>query len=48
MCAWLLARKHAMSCNFYGAVAYIAALGIIGAAAYIFVVGDIKRVEIAD
>lgn len=33
--------------SFYGAVAYIAALGLIGAAAYIFVVGDIKRVELA-
>jgi ACS family D-galactonate transporter-like MFS transporter len=32
--------------SFYGAVAYIAALGLVGATAYIFVVGEIKRVEI--
>jgi ACS family D-galactonate transporter-like MFS transporter len=32
--------------SFYGAVAYIAALGLVGAVAYIFVVGEIKRVEI--
>jgi ACS family D-galactonate transporter-like MFS transporter len=33
--------------SFYGALAYIAALGLIGAAAYIFIVGDVRRVEIA-
>ncbi|HUQ52917.1 MAG TPA: MFS transporter [Gammaproteobacteria bacterium] len=33
--------------SFYGALAYIAALGLIGAAAYVFIVGDVRRVEIA-
>ena len=33
--------------SFYGALAYIATLGIVGAAAYIFLVGEVKRVEIA-
>jgi len=33
--------------SFYGALAYIATLGLIGAAAYIFVVGEVRRVEIA-
>jgi MFS transporter, ACS family, D-galactonate transporter len=32
--------------SFYGALAYIGALGLIGAAAYIFVVGDVERVSI--
>jgi MFS transporter, ACS family, D-galactonate transporter len=32
--------------SFYGALVYIAALGLIGAAAYIFVVGEVRRVEI--
>jgi MFS transporter, ACS family, D-galactonate transporter len=33
--------------SFYGALAYIATLGLVGAAAYIFIVGEVKRVEIA-
>jgi ACS family D-galactonate transporter-like MFS transporter len=32
--------------SFYGALAYIAVLGLVGAAAYIFIVGDVHRVEI--
>jgi MFS transporter, ACS family, D-galactonate transporter len=32
--------------SFYGALAYIATLGLIGAAAYIFIVGEVRRVEI--
>jgi ACS family D-galactonate transporter-like MFS transporter len=32
--------------SFYGALTYIAALGLVGAAAYIFVLGEVKRVEI--
>ncbi|MFL6851637.1 MAG: MFS transporter [Sphingomicrobium sp.] len=32
--------------SFYGALAYIGALGLIGAAAYIFIVGDVHRVEL--
>ena len=32
--------------SFYGALAYIAALGLVGAAAYVFIVGEVKRVEI--
>lgn len=32
--------------SFYGALAYIGVLGLIGAAAYIFIVGDVHRVEI--
>ncbi len=34
--------------SFYGALAYIAALGLIGAAAYVFIVGEVKRVDIDD
>jgi ACS family D-galactonate transporter-like MFS transporter len=33
--------------SFYFALAYIAALGLIGAAAYVFIVGEVKRVEIS-
>ena len=33
--------------SFYGALAYIAALGLVGAAAYVFIVGEVSRVEIA-
>lgn len=33
--------------SFYGALTYIAVLGIVGAAAYVFILGDVKRVEIA-
>ena len=33
--------------SFYGALAYIAALGLVGAAAYVFIVGEVKRVELA-
>jgi MFS transporter, ACS family, D-galactonate transporter len=33
--------------SFYGALTYIAALGLVGAAAYIFILGDVRRVEIA-
>lgn len=32
--------------SFYGALAYIAALGLVGAGAYVFIVGEVKRVEI--
>jgi len=32
--------------SFYGALAYIGILGLVGAAAYIFIVGDVHRVEI--
>lgn len=32
--------------SFYGALAYIGALGLIGAAAYIFIVGEVERVSI--
>ena len=32
--------------SFYFALAYIGVLGLIGAAAYIFIVGDVRRVEI--
>jgi ACS family D-galactonate transporter-like MFS transporter len=31
--------------SFYGALAYIGVLGLVGAAAYIFIVGDVRRVE---
>jgi ACS family D-galactonate transporter-like MFS transporter len=31
--------------SFYGALAYIAALGLIGAAAYIFIVGEVVRLD---
>jgi ACS family D-galactonate transporter-like MFS transporter len=33
--------------SFYGALAYIATLGLVGAVAYIFIVGEVRRVEIA-
>lgn len=33
--------------SFYGALTYIATLGLVGAAAYIFIVGEVRRVEIA-
>ena len=32
--------------SFYGALFYIATLGLVGAAAYVFIVGEVKRVEI--
>jgi ACS family D-galactonate transporter-like MFS transporter len=32
--------------SFYGALAYIGALGLIGAAAYVFIVGEVERVSI--
>jgi ACS family D-galactonate transporter-like MFS transporter len=32
--------------SFYGALAYIGVLALVGAAAYIFIVGDVVRVEI--
>jgi ACS family D-galactonate transporter-like MFS transporter len=32
--------------SFYGALAYIATLGLIGAAAYVFIVGEVRRVEV--
>jgi MFS transporter, ACS family, D-galactonate transporter len=32
--------------SFYGALAYVGALGLIGAAAYIFIVGEVERVSI--
>lgn len=32
--------------SFYGALAYVAALGLVGVAAYVFVVGPVERVEI--
>ncbi len=32
--------------SFYGALAYIAALGLVGAAAYIFILGPVERIEI--
>ena len=32
--------------SFYGALAYIGVLALIGAGAYIFIVGDVHRVEI--
>jgi MFS transporter, ACS family, D-galactonate transporter len=31
--------------SFYGALAYVAALGLVGVAAYVFVVGPVERVE---
>ena len=34
--------------SFYGALAYIGALGVIGAAAYIFVLGPVERVKLND
>ena len=33
--------------SFYGAVTYIAALGLVGAAAYVFILGEVRRVVIA-
>jgi ACS family D-galactonate transporter-like MFS transporter len=33
--------------SFYGALTYIAALGLVGAAAYIFILGDVRRLEIS-
>jgi ACS family D-galactonate transporter-like MFS transporter len=33
--------------SFYGALTYIAALGLVGAAAYVFILGEVRRVEIA-
>ena len=33
--------------SFYGALAYIATLGLIGAAAYIFILGDVRRLQLA-
>jgi ACS family D-galactonate transporter-like MFS transporter len=32
--------------SFYAALAYISVLGLVGATAYIFIVGDVRRVEI--
>ncbi|MCP5143495.1 MAG: MFS transporter [Gammaproteobacteria bacterium] len=32
--------------SFYGALAYIGALGLVGAAAYVFIVGDVVRVTL--
>jgi MFS transporter, ACS family, D-galactonate transporter len=32
--------------SFYGALTYIAALGLVGAAAYVFILGEVRRVEI--
>ena len=32
--------------SFYGALAYIATLGLVGAAAYVFIVGEVKRVTV--
>ena len=32
--------------SFYGALAYIGTLALVGAASYIFIVGDVHRVEI--
>jgi len=33
--------------SFYGALAYVGALGLVGVAAYVFIVGPVERVEIA-
>jgi ACS family D-galactonate transporter-like MFS transporter len=33
--------------SFYGALTYIATLGLVGAAAYVFILGEVRRVEIA-
>jgi MFS transporter, ACS family, D-galactonate transporter len=33
--------------SFYGALAYVGALGFVGVAAYLFIVGPVERVEIA-
>jgi ACS family D-galactonate transporter-like MFS transporter len=32
--------------SFYGALAFIGVLALIGAASYIFIIGDVHRVEI--
>ena len=32
--------------SFYGALAFIGALALVGAAAYVFVIGDVERVEV--
>ena len=32
--------------SFYGALAYIGTLALVGAASYVFIVGDVHRVEI--
>jgi MFS transporter, ACS family, D-galactonate transporter len=32
--------------SFYGALAYVAALGLVGVASYVFIVGPVERVEI--
>jgi ACS family D-galactonate transporter-like MFS transporter len=32
--------------SFYGALAFIGALALIGAASYVFVIGDVKRIEL--
>ena len=34
--------------SFFGALAYIAVVAVIGALSYIFIVGDVHRVEVAD
>ena len=34
--------------SFYGALAFIGLLALVGAAAYIFIVGDVRRIEIED
>jgi len=34
--------------GFYGALAYIGALGLIGAAAYIFILGKVERVSLPE
>jgi ACS family D-galactonate transporter-like MFS transporter len=34
--------------SFYGALAYIGVLGLVGAAAYIFIVGEVRRVELEE
>jgi ACS family D-galactonate transporter-like MFS transporter len=33
--------------SFYGALAFIGVLALIGAASYVFVIGDVKRIELA-
>ena len=33
--------------SFYGALAYIGVLALVGAASYVFVLGDVKRIELA-
>ena len=32
--------------SFYGALAYIGVLALIGAASYVFIVGDVYRIEV--